>query len=179
MPYPRKPRLPSPDPDGPGGSNVAVPTVQSAQVPPVPQAVAGAPRVKNNYQYPEMWDRPGRDVFNATSYPQRSLARPRGLDPAEVMRDHTPAVERLDSLLEEKMKTLLPQTVSRDPFWQRYSQLRKGFAAEMLADVVELLGSGQADETPLDDQQQAFVKNHPLTTWMNWIRPGGGSIIGK
>lgn len=126
-----------------------------------------------------MWDRPGRNVFSATEYPQRRLARPRAADPSQTLIDQPVAVERLDSLLADKMKTLLPETVARDPFWSRYSELRKGVAAEMFTDVLELLETKGPEEEQLDVGQQQFVDTHPITTWLNWIRPGRGHIIGK
>lgn len=193
--YPGSPtrKWPNPDPEGPGGVESAPGTVQP-EVVQTPQVVAGAPKL-NNFaaKYtgripramgkggPENWDKPERDVFSGEALKTVPSIKPvKTFDAQEVLATDPKAVEHLDMLLEKEMKKRSQSDIANDMFWTRFKSLRKGYAAEILADIVALLSASSREFSApeLTPEQQEWIQEHPLTKWLNWWKPGGSDILG-
>jgi hypothetical protein len=106
---------------------------------------------------------------------------PPSYDVNEVLTKQPMAVEHLDALLAKEMSKRTVDEVTNDPFWARFQSLRKGYAAEILGDVANLLANAGNESTgpELTIEQQSWIQDHPLSKWMNWFKPGGADMLGK
>jgi hypothetical protein len=107
--------------------------------------------------------------------------KPPGFDAQEVLATEPKTVAHLDELLATEMNKRTQDQIANDPFWSRFRTMRQGYAAEILGEVVSILSSPPSEEAavPFTEEQQEWLREHPLTTWMNWRKPGGADMIDK
>lgn len=136
---------------------------------PRPPAVAG----------PQDWDRPARDI-----YPQPVINPdgPKVVPPyipnvpatptwplEEVRKQYPDAVNAITKLLEQKRKAVAPEQAT-NAFWKQFDEASQGSAAQFFSTILALLQGGQsAQPLQLSEMQTQWIRQHPITRWLNWL----------